>query len=259
MSLMPNHSSNHSPAQAMELLLEQAATHLNNWEELMLAYSPGRNSAFQLSAELLFGLLPVADSSGLRVADLGCGFGGWSQFIQTKAKKRNISLELIGIDASEQRLKVYQTVLGERAQILQGNMLETLPLLAKSERVCAFDAVIFGWTAHELEPSHLGQVYQQLHKMLKPSGILLMVDFVAGLSLQIEVLNQQLTQKRLEPKQGLDDAAKKHAHTHSSGQHGHKQHYSLQEHQHFLEQAGFAQAEEVWRYLNSCMVLALNA
>jgi ubiquinone/menaquinone biosynthesis C-methylase UbiE len=232
------------------------------WENHMKSFCSGRESAFNLSSELI---LSLCNSDNLHILDVACGYGGWSKFLDEIYKKQNLKVEFTGMDESEQRLNVYQDMLMESAKTIQGNILNTLPNINENY----FNSAILGWASHEIESSQLEQVYKGINRALKPKGFLLMVDFVSELAPEIENLSIQLIKKRRdnlmldeksrEQEQWLKEINK---HNHSKHHHGehqrHKKHYFLKEHFNFLNNAGFSVVEEVWRYMNSSMILAIK-
>lgn len=262
---------------------EQAQTLMDAWEIHISSFCPGRSSAFQLSAELI---LAEANQS-LQLAELACGYGGWSEFMQQAAAAANRQVGFTALDALGPRLEVYRTLLGETARMLPGDLLETLPALAAEGP--AFDAIFFGWAAHELASDQLMQIYGDTLRILKPGGRLLIADFVTDPDPELQALSVRLTQARraallADPHQRQQEMLLKQGHSHGGHahgdghQHGHgahahpghghaghqshanhptPRHYSAQEHFSWLRRAGFAQTAEVWRYLNSSLFLAV--
>ncbi|HEY9843321.1 MAG: class I SAM-dependent methyltransferase [Candidatus Sericytochromatia bacterium] len=245
-----------------------AEKQMRAWEAHMRSYCPGRQSAFELSAELIFSRIAPGAAENLRLADLGCGYGGWSAFVQTAAQARDLKPQFTALDSSAQRLQVYQTLLGPASHILQGDFLTTLPELCQSAGP-VLDAVFFGWAAHEIPAAQLQDVYARIHQALKPGGLLLIADFMTGLQPAAEALALELTHRRraqmmADPELQRQEQAL-HTHTrHEHGQphqhthpHANVRHYPPEEHAGFLSAAGFGLIEEVWRYLNNRMLLAI--
>lgn len=277
----------HQPQPHKSLAPLEAEQQMQAWEAHMLSHSPGRQSAFELSAELIFNRSQSDTStltSTLKLADLGCGFGGWSAYIQGAAwrQAQPQQLHFTALDASARRLEVYQTLLGPSVRLLQGDFLTTLPELAQAE-AGSLDAVFFGWAAHEIAEDQLQSIYTLLYQLLKPGGQLLIADFVSGLKPEVATLARELTQQRraeimADPKRRQQEQSLQaqhghhhgHQHGHQHGQahqHGHGQphqqrtprHYQPAEHFQFLKTAGFELTEEVWRYLNSSLIMAVKA
>ncbi len=222
----------------------------------MKMFCSGRESAFNLSSELIIAL---GNSDNLQILDIACGYGGWSKFLQKNSKNKNVKIEFTGIDNSEQRLQVYQNILGDSALTIQGNILNTLPKLDKNY----FDSAILGWASHEIESSQLEQVYKEINHALKPKGVLLIADFVSGMIPELESLNSKLIKKRrddlmLDPKSREQEEWLKNMNKHNHSKEHHKQHYFVKEHFNFLNIAGFSTVEEVWCYMNSSMIIAMK-
>ena len=243
------------------------------WETHMTTFCSGRYSAFSLSSELIFALTQPDQSKNLRIIDIACGYGGWSKFIQEAAATKNLNIELTGMDGSEHRLSVYKDILGDSANTIQGDLLNTLPDLAKNNSDQLFDAVILGWASHEISQSNLEQIYKAVNLLLKPKGILLIADFVSALNPEVEEISKELIKKIREDlmsdpenqqqEQWLEDINNYNAHDHAKHNHKHHQHgkrndYKVDEHFNFLNKAGFSVSEEVWRYMNSSMILAIK-
>lgn len=62
--------------------IELSKKTMSVWETHMKSFCSGRDSAFHLSSELIFSL---SDSNNLRILDIACGYGGWSNFLQKNA------------------------------------------------------------------------------------------------------------------------------------------------------------------------------
>ena len=164
-------------------------------------------------------------------------------------------------------MKVYQDILGDSSNTIQGDVIDTLPKLDKK-----FDASLLGWAAHEIESSQLKQTYTAINQILKSGGILLIADFVSDLIPEGESLANQLIKKRR--KSVMEDPESRHneqwlkdinkdIHKHSKHNHveqhpRHKHHYPIKDHFSFLNEAGFSITEEVWRYMDSSMILAIK-
>jgi ubiquinone/menaquinone biosynthesis C-methylase UbiE len=257
--------------------LNESQRLIQNWEDHMLSFCPGRDSAFELSTELIFATAKPTTETGLRVADIACGYGGWSRFLQTAATARGVYVHFTALDAAASRLAVYQAVLGEEnVSLVPGQLLETLPVLAETEHKTGsesvFDAAFFGWTAHEIPLEQLEQIYLGVRRILKPDGLFFLADFMPAGNPVIAALSSQLTQQRraaimADPERRQQEQALHGIHRHSGHHPGHHQahhpggqhrHYSAEEHLDLLRKTGFAINEEIWRNLNNAMLLALN-
>lgn len=239
------------------------------WEELMTSFCPGRNNAFELSAELLFASTSSPASEPLKVADLACGFGGWSHCLHQVAVERGMAINFKALDASAVRLTVCQQVLGEAVTVHPGDLLNTLPQLAQQEER-TFDAVLLGWAAHEMPLKDLEHVYRAALQLLKPDGMFLIADFVSHKGSVLQALGSQLTRLRREaflanPQHREQEKAFHHGHAGGHQHHGQPddaqrapRHYEVEAHIQALRQAGFAVNQEVWRHLNSSLIMAIN-
>ncbi|MBT9546515.1 MAG: class I SAM-dependent methyltransferase [Candidatus Sericytochromatia bacterium] len=249
--------------------LNESQRLIQNWEDHMLSFCPGRDTAFELTAELIFATAKPAIEAGLRVADIACGYGGWSRFFQTAATARGVNVHFTALDGAASRLAVYQAVLGEEnVSLVPGQLLETLPELAETGGEAVFDAAFFGWTAHEIPLEQLEQIYLGIRRILKPDGLFFVADFMPSTSPVLVSLSYQLTQQRraaimADPERrqqeqelhGIHRHGGHHPAHHHGGQH---RHYSAEEHLALLRKTGFAINEEIWRNLNNAVLLALN-
>lgn len=260
--------------------LNESQRLIQNWEDHMLSFCPGRNTAFELTAELIFALAKPTTEAGLHVADVACGYGGWSRFLQSAASERGLSVHFTALDDSAPRLAVYQAVLGEHVSLLQGQLQETLPVLADTGGDAVFDAAFFGWTAHEIPLEQLEKIYLGVRRILKPDGLFFVADFMPSTSPVLVSLSSQLTQLRRaavmadpelkQQEQELHGTHRQGGHhpthhrdhhpTHHQAHHhgGQHRHYLAEEHLDLLRKTGFAINEEIWRNLNNAMVLAFN-
>lgn len=248
--------------------LDESLRLIQNWEEHMLSFCPARNTAFELSAELILALAKPAAEAGLRVADLACGYGGWSRYLQAALREYGVQVHFTALDVSAPRLAVYQAVLGEENVSLQpGPLLETLPLLAETAGEAVFDVAFLGWSAHEMPLEQLEQIYLGVRQILKPEGLFFVADFMPATSPVFVSLSRQLTQQRravvmADPERrqqeqelhGIRHGGHPPAH-HPGGQH---RHYLAEEHLTLLSKTGFAVNEEIWRHMNNAMVLAFK-
>lgn len=264
---------NHQQSNSLNLdslsKIEYSKKVMGIWETHMESFCSGRNSAFKLSADLISNLVKSVDSETINIVDVACGYGGWSDFLQRELNNQNVKFEFTGMDESHDRLEVYQNVLGESANTIQGNILNTLPTLDKDK----YSVFILGWAAHEIEQSQLENIYKSINQTLKTGGIFMIADFVSGLNPEVENISQQIIKKQRENLMADPESRKQelwlkeinshnhHHHKHNHSEHNnqrHKHHYSVNEHFNFLKNAGFSLSEEVWRYMNSSMILAVK-
>ena len=108
------------------------------------------------------------------VADLGCGFGGSSRPWYLE----HPDTELIGIDLSEPCLRVAARraadagVAAGRVQFRQADAMATgLP-------AATCDIVTSTMMLHEMPPSHIRGVLAEAHRLLKPGGLAIHLDFL---------------------------------------------------------------------------------
>lgn len=232
------------------------------WENHMKTFCSGRESAFHLSSELIFA---SSTSDTLNILDIACGYGGWSKFLENEAENQNINIKFVGMEQSEHRLQVYQDILASSVTTIKGDILNTLPKLNKA----FFDSALLGWASHEIPQAQLETIYSLIRETLKPQGLLLIADFVSVSITEIDSLSKKLIQKRreslikdpikMEEENWVKSLDRHEHHNHNHSQHHrHKQHYSVKEHLSFLNKAGFSVTEEIWKNMNSSMLLAIR-
>lgn len=229
------------------------------WETLMQSYCSGRQSAFELSGELLFQGL-FKNYQTLSIADLGAGYGGWSRALEIEAQKRQVNLNFSALDTAQERLGVYQRMIDAPQKHDIGSFFEVLPRWVEENRL--HDVVVLGWTAHEVYPWHLQDLYGYILRILKPQGVFLMADFVSGLSPAFADLGRDIARMRrdLLLRENSLQVLKSDSTCDSivpSPSLWLNVRHDVEAHVSCLNQVGFTFVEEVWRYMNHRMLLAI--
>ncbi|MEB3273160.1 MAG: class I SAM-dependent methyltransferase [Prochlorothrix sp.] len=98
------------------------------------------------------------------VLDLCCGAGQATQVLVQEFRR------VTGLDASPRSLAAAQEV-APQAQYVQG-FAEAMPLEASQ-----FDLVHTSAALHEMEPEQLRQIVAEIHRVLKPGGMVTIADF----------------------------------------------------------------------------------
>ena len=106
----------------------------------------------------------VQDLKPGRIIDVCCGTGD-----QLRLLKRN-NIEAIGIDLSDAMLKVAGKGKGPVRCLMQD-------ATAMALRDQAFDLAMVSFALHETEWEKALSIFQEIHRILKPSGNLLIVDY----------------------------------------------------------------------------------
>lgn len=103
-------------------------------------------------------------SSNTKILDLCCGAGQTTKFLVAKSDR------VTGLDISPVALtRAGQNV--PQAKYVEG-LAQDMPL-ADNE----FDLVHTSSALHEMTPEELAQIFQEVHRILKPGGVFTLVDF----------------------------------------------------------------------------------
>ncbi|NJN87307.1 MAG: class I SAM-dependent methyltransferase [Leptolyngbyaceae cyanobacterium SL_7_1] len=100
------------------------------------------------------------------VLDLCCGSGQTTQFLVQR------SHHVTGLDASPRSLKRAQHNVPS-ATFVEG-WAEALPFSAEQ-----FDVVHTSVALHEMQPDQLQQIFQEVYRVLNPTGVFVLIDFHA--------------------------------------------------------------------------------
>ena len=123
----------------------------------------------QLNAGLRgLGLKMLPPRAGMDVLDVGCGTG-----IQL-ASYPEAGCLVSGIDASPAMLNVARRRLGQRADLRLGDAAH-MPYPDG-----AFDLVLAATVLHEMPPEVRGTVLDEMKRVLRPDGRMLLIDFEVG-------------------------------------------------------------------------------
>ena len=240
--------------------LRQAALEYQRlWDGYMSSYCGGRTSCFELVEELMRQML---QGEALNVLDIGCGtatFAARQLVIGTPPRK------MTAVDGSEKGLLVARHLIASDAPVtfIKGDLTENA--WASELTAGSYDAAFLGWVTHEIEPRHLLTLYANIGQLLRPGGLLFNADFMDGLQGDWRNLGGDYQRRRLGngfaafnarfeklPEVAAAIATDRQARTRWTVRHAPDAHKRL------LLDAGFVDAEEVWRYLGSAMVMAIR-
>jgi demethylmenaquinone methyltransferase/2-methoxy-6-polyprenyl-1,4-benzoquinol methylase len=106
--------------------------------------------------------------AGMSILDVGCGTGAYLDFY------KRYQCNLFGIDTSPAMMAVAQKRLGEEAELYLGSATE-MPYPDQS-----FDLVLSMLVIHEMDQPVRLAVLEEIKRVLKPDGRILLIDFNPG-------------------------------------------------------------------------------
>ena len=116
----------------------------------------------------LIGLRMFFPKEGMSILDVGCGTGSYLEFY------KRYKCNLFGIDTSPSMLEVAQQRLGEEADLYLGSATD-MPYPDHS-----FDLVVSMLVLHEMDHPIRLTVLDEIKRVLKHTGSLLLIDFNPG-------------------------------------------------------------------------------
>ena len=226
--------------------------------EMMTQYCAGRDSCYGLVLDLIGSLLKFPNRSA--ILDVGCGSGVFTEKVLSHFSEAKI----IGIDYSAKNLHIAQKVVGKNrvSWILQDL---TAPEWDKQLINGSFDIAFIGWVTHVIEPWHLNRFYKNIASALREGGLLFNVDFMSRLKPSFRDMATNVVRKRITDDFDSFDKnfSKKDAITKLQGEDNKQRtswnvRHDVDCHLKAIEAACFKDAEEIWRYINSSMILAIR-
>jgi ubiquinone/menaquinone biosynthesis C-methylase UbiE len=159
----------------------------NNWgfvpiDEEIAKYSPDLQSGLQLYKELVKNHNGYIIPENSQIAEIGCGKGAGAEFLVTKFKPR----EYVGIDYSRVAIKYCEGNYHHlhATQFICGDA-HSLPIISGS-----FDIAV------NVESSHIYKnpvrFFEEIYRILKPGGKLLLTDFRVVKHFPISVLEETI-------------------------------------------------------------------
>ena len=114
----------------------------------------------------------VGLSQGQKVLDLGCGLGGPSRFIAGE-----YGCDVTGIDLIPEFIQIASAI-AEKVGLTDKVRFQLCNILDLPFKADAFDMV---WSQHTLmNISNKAKLFNQIHRVLKPNGILALYEVLAG-------------------------------------------------------------------------------
>jgi len=116
----------------------------------------------------LLGLRMFLPKKGMSILDVGCGTGSFLEFY------KRFECSLFGIDPSPAMLAIAKKRLGQGASLYNGSAAD-MPYSDHS-----FDLIVSMLVLHEIDHATRLAVLNEIKRVLKPSGKLLLIDFNPG-------------------------------------------------------------------------------
>jgi ubiquinone/menaquinone biosynthesis C-methylase UbiE len=116
----------------------------------------------------LLGLRMFRPKKGMSILDVGCGTGSYLEFYQ------RFQCNLFGIDPSSAMLEIAKERLGQEADLYHGSAAD-MPYPDQS-----FDLIVSMLVLHEIDHVIRLAVIDEIKRVLKPGGKLLLIDFNPG-------------------------------------------------------------------------------
>jgi ubiquinone/menaquinone biosynthesis C-methylase UbiE len=116
----------------------------------------------------LLGLRMLLPKKGMAILDVGCGTGSYLEFY------KRFQCDLFGIDPSPAMLEIAKERLGEEANLYHGGA-DDMPYPDNS-----FDLIVSMLVLHEIDHVVRLAVIDEIKRVLKPSGKILLIDFNPG-------------------------------------------------------------------------------
>jgi tRNA (cmo5U34)-methyltransferase len=151
-------------AKATSVFEKQAATYLGPREKLI----PQIDRFYGIVPEAV-GLAHPADGEPPRILDLGAGTGMLSAVVAEAFPEARFTL----FDFSPSMLEQAREILGERAEVIAGDMYEGIP-------AGPWDAVISALAIHHMTDRGKRSVYEAVFRELRPGGVFVNAEHVLG-------------------------------------------------------------------------------
>lgn len=134
--------------------------------------APMLNKAASLWHRMKEQALSRAGGEVKRVVDLGCGFGGSTQPYYAD----HPDIDVVGVELSEPCLRLA----AQRAAELQARNVKfrQADAIATGLEEGSSDIVTSMMVLHEMPPSHIKGVFKESHRLLKPGGLSIHLDFL---------------------------------------------------------------------------------
>lgn len=118
-------------------------------------------------------LLPLLNiGSNSRILDIGCGVGRWADAVAPLCK------EYVGIDFSEELLRVADSLNFANTIFLKGAFQNLLDVLEDYDIHSSFDCILINGVCMYINDDELNNCLSQAYSVLKPSGVILQKESI---------------------------------------------------------------------------------
>jgi SAM-dependent methyltransferase len=246
----------------MQLSPPTARHWVDRWDRQQEGYLPDRETMFAVIADAVAETVRDAGRSAPIVIDLACGPGSLGARIREHLPQARV----IGVDTDPVLLALARAVYGFEVvdhDLTDAGWVAALPLRvgAEAEQV---DAIVSTTALHWLHSDQLAALYAQAGALLRPVGILLNGDGMAGPTAEIERIDRAIDRGQVE-RSGVADreewadwwtAIKQEPELADvlaerdgrAWQHPENGGTTYEQHVELLREAGFRAVEPVWQY-----------
>lgn len=238
------------------------------WEARMQAFFPRRQECIAAMLDVLTELLPAGP---WRLLDLGAGTGSLARALLDRFP----NVRVVALDLDPVLMTIGRGALGDgRGRLVWRQIdLRATDWPAQLARDAgpdgAFDAVVSLATLHHFSPRETAGIYAALARMIRPGGLLLNAEGLAAgppssrLARQLDVARRRGSPpsdgwwEAVGETPALAEAVAERERLRDRMR-GTGQHSSALAHCRALRRAGFAEAAEVWRYLDEALVVGVR-
>ena len=195
--------------------------------------------------DALVSALPFAPNAAAKIIDLGCGTGTLLQLI----RRTFPNAHLTGVDMAENMLAIAQGKLGGNAEFLSAGIED----FVFPKR---FDAIVSSLALHHLETDDAKRAaYAKIFAALEPGGVFVNADLASGSGEATNALYLRKWREHLLLSLAAEQVDGDYLRKHDENDRP----VPLTRYFAFLEEAGFAEIDVIWKYYGFAVCLARKA